>query len=69
TKDGLAFIRGRVRSLRKQLRVDDDPQSRLMLALYLEKMGDDHLEEALAEMDVALARMLGRRSGNSDNGW
>ncbi|CAN0560507.1 unnamed protein product [Ectocarpus sp. 12 AP-2014] len=32
-------------------------------------MGDDHLEEALAEMDVALARMLGRRSGNSDNGW
>ena len=28
-------------------------------ALYLEKMGEDHLEEALAEMDSALARMLG----------
>lgn len=28
-------------------------------ALYLEKMGDDHLEEALAEMECALAQMLG----------
>ncbi len=26
-------------------------------ALYLEKLGDDHLEEAMREMDHALARM------------
>lgn len=26
-------------------------------ALYLEKLGDDHLEEALREMDQALTRM------------
>ncbi|CAM9460707.1 unnamed protein product [Ectocarpus fasciculatus] len=69
SQDGLTFIRGRVRSLRKQLRVDDDPQSRFLLALYLEKMGEDHLEEALAEMDSALARMLGRSGGNSESGW
>lgn len=27
-------------------------------ALYLEKLGEDHLEESLREMDDALARMI-----------
>ncbi|CAN0330004.1 unnamed protein product [Pylaiella littoralis] len=68
SQDGLTFMRGRVRSLRKQLREDDDPQSRFLLALYLEKLGEDCLEEAMMEMDNALARLVPRSSSSSSSG-
>ncbi|CAN0268438.1 unnamed protein product, partial [Discosporangium mesarthrocarpum] len=65
--DGKGFIRDQVAKLRLGLQQDDDPEQRFLLALFLEKLGDKCLRQAVQEMTTALAALARRRQ--FDLGW
>ncbi|CAM9549950.1 unnamed protein product, partial [Choristocarpus tenellus] len=68
SEEGRIFARERVDTLKRELRWSDDPEKRCLLALYLEKMGEEHLQEAAKEMEVALGLLARRHASQPSRG-